>query len=57
MPKMDRLVTYFTLGTLCYLTLLVLPFTNLTLRKLQLGACIILLTKYICELLMYAKHF
>jgi hypothetical protein len=39
---------------LCYLTLLVTPYLNLTLRKLSLGACAILLAKYICELSTYA---
>lgn len=57
MPSIGRkLFIYAIFAMLCYLTLLVTPYINLPLRKLSLGGTIIILVKYICELLVYTKH-
>ena len=41
---------------LAYLTLLVTPYLNLNIKKLSITACVILIIKYICELMTYT-HF
>jgi hypothetical protein len=51
-----QLFIYFIFATLCYLTLLIVPYTNLTLRQLSFAGCCIILSKYVFELLYFTKH-